>query len=67
MTGRQWGIMITTVIGAAGGVFLGAGADASWEALTAPMYVIGSIVSAASAAGAFFEASPRQSRQYDGR
>lgn len=59
MTKRQWATLISVVIGAMGGVFLGAGSDASWEALTAPTYVIGSLVSGASAVGGFFSKWPQ--------
>ena len=58
MTGKQWTILISSVVGAMGGVFLGAGADATWAALSAPIYVFGSVVSGAAAVGAFFSQSP---------
>jgi hypothetical protein len=58
MTKKQWVIMLSVVIGAMGGVFLGAGSDASWAALTAPSYVIGSLVAGASALGGFFSKWP---------
>jgi hypothetical protein len=58
MAPRQAVIGITVVVAAVGGVFLGAGADASWDALTAPQYIIGSIVSGAAALGGFLSKSP---------
>ena len=60
MTGRQWAILAASVVGAGAGVFLAAGADATWSHLSAPQYVLGSVVAMASAIGAFFSKSPTQ-------
>ena len=61
MTGKQWAILISSVVGAMCGVFLAAGADASWGALSAPIYILGSVVAGASTVGAFFSKAPSQS------
>ena len=58
MSGKQKAILIGVVVGAMGGVFLGAGADASWSALSQPIYIIGSIVSGASALVGFLSQGP---------
>lgn len=58
MTKRQICILVLTVIGAMGGVFLGAGADVTWVHLSKPIYIIGSLVSGASAGVAFLSKPP---------
>lgn len=58
MTLQKKVIGVTVVVGAMGGVFLGAGAEASWAALLAPQFVIGALVAGASALGGFLSQSP---------
>jgi hypothetical protein len=58
MTAKQKAVLATVVIVAMGGVFLGAGADSSWDALSHPQYVIGSLVSGAAALGGFLSKGP---------
>jgi len=58
MDTKQKVIMASVILVAMGGVFLGAGADASWDALSAPQYVIGSLVSGAAALGGFLSKGP---------
>lgn len=60
MDKKQIAILVGVVIGAMGGVFLGAGADASWAALSQPIYIIGSVVSGASALVGFLSKGPMQ-------
>jgi len=61
MEKKQWCILIASVLGAMGGVFLGAEQGVTWQDLIRePHYVIGSIVSGASAVAAFFSRSPVQ-------
>jgi hypothetical protein len=59
MSGKQWAILIGSTVVAGAGVFVGAGADASWADLSAPQYVLGSVMSVASAVVAFFSKGPQ--------
>ena len=59
MSAKQWAIATLTIMGAMAGVFLGAGADASWAQLSQPIFVIGSFVSGAAAGVAFMSRSPK--------
>ena len=59
MTVKQWIVAVLTIMGAMAGVFLGAGADASWSQLTQPIFIIGSFVSGAAAGVAFLSKSPK--------
>lgn len=59
MEAKQWAIAVLTVLGAMAGVFLGAGADASWSQLGQPIYILGSFVSGAAAGVAFMSKSPK--------
>jgi hypothetical protein len=61
MQRKQIAILIGVIVGAMGGVFLGAGADASWAALTSPIYVIGSVVAGAAALVGFLSKGPNWS------
>jgi hypothetical protein len=59
MDKKQICILILTVVGAMAGVFLGAGADATWAHLSKPIYIIGSLVAGASAGVAFLSKGPQ--------
>jgi len=58
MNKKQTAILILTVLGAMAGVFLGAGADATWAGLSKPIYIMGSFVSGAAAGVAFLSKGP---------
>ena len=60
MESKQWAILVGSAIVAGAGVFVGAGSDASWAALAAPQYVIGSVMAIAGSVVAFFSKSPSQ-------
>ena len=60
MSNKEWAILIGSAVVAGLGVFVGAGADASWGELSAPQYVLGSVLAVAASVVAFFSKSPRQ-------
>lgn len=60
MTKKQWAILASSVVVAMAGVFVGAGIDATWNDLSAPHYIFGSLVSGGAAVGAFFSKAPSQ-------
>ena len=62
MDKKQVAILTLTVLGAMAGVFLGAGADATWAQLSKPIFIFGSFVSGAAAGVAFLSRPPTLKR-----